>query len=99
MDQPSIIRVHNWIARHKRHWPRNFDLLQKSFNIEIDLEIFPEVKFNKKLVWVCESDINYSPAELEPWTELFSDKTIETIVTGDSSFSIKRINKDLLPFL
>lgn len=95
--------VRDWVANHKGDWPKCFhDLCVEFYDWPLSMEIFPAQNPDHEYVFILESDYNHAKSDIDNWKAIFSpreDESYTIFVYADYFESIKRVNRNLLPFL
>lgn len=91
--------VRQWIADNK-NWRANLDQLEKEVGLPIRMEIISDCNTNQELCWVIESEYQNDLEHIDKYKRVLSDSQTKPImIRGDSAASIRRVKKNLVPFL
>lgn len=95
--------VRDWVQEHKDTWPKCFhDLCVAFYDFPLSMEIYPALNPNQEYVFVLETEYNMAQSDIKNWSEILAprnDESFTIFVYSDYFESIKRINRNLLPFM
>lgn len=95
--------VRDWVKDHQDSWPACFhDLCVAFYDWPLSMERFPARNPDHEYVFVLESEYSFAQSDIKTWTEILGpreDKLYTIFVYSDFFESIRRINKNLLPFM
>lgn len=95
--------LRKWVAKHRDNWPNNFNELKKAHpKWGLKLELFPERNPGSEYVFVLEGYRGATSSDIEAWKNVLrprEDEVFTIFCYGNYFESIKRINRNLVPFL
>lgn len=104
MEEMESIR--DWVMLNKNKWLSERKQLTKKFGHTIKIKVFPGTNPNNEYVWLinrADSSIDscWSEEDAKTWKEVFQESADDPgfILFVWGGYSIKRINKILIPFL
>lgn len=92
-----------WIDTHRHIFPKCTQEVKDACGYDVEIHIYPEITNDIEYVFLCELNNRFSLSQIEKdgMTELieqsYEDKDLIIFISSD--WSIRRINKSLLPFL
>lgn len=99
----ELEEIRTWVNDHKDTWPECAKEIQNIFGYDVEVTIYPKVTSDSQHVFLLEFDYAGFPTEQEmkDYHEILDAGLDDDdfIVFTCSSLSIKRINRNLLPFL
>lgn len=102
-DQYDMEDIRDWFNQHKDWYLRRKELRKSSFHIKI--KCWPQVSNAKKWVWLITNrdPINYpfSSKDVDSWKGIFENAANdpEYFIFTWGGYSLKRVNKNLVPFI